>query len=178
MLTAVGVVAFVVALLVSVTLHEAGHFVTARHYGMKATQFFVGFGPTLWSRQKGETEYGIKAIPAGGFVKIVGMTTLDEVDPGDEDRAFWRQPAGRRTVVLSAGSFGPDTQTRTRGSPRRAHSLPCRAPYHRPTRTSRERPFLALGSAARPRCSGARRGPPRSRQNDGAGKGSPGLANR
>lgn len=105
MLTAVGVVAFVVALLVSVTLHEAGHFVTARHYGMKATQFFVGFGPTLWSRQKGETEYGIKAIPAGGFVKIVGMTTLDEVDPGDEDRAFWRQPAGRRTVVLSAGSF-------------------------------------------------------------------------
>ncbi len=100
-----GILAFVVALLLSVMIHEAGHFFTARHYGMKATQFFVGFGPTLWSRQRGETEYGIKAIPAGGFVKIVGMTPLEEVPPGDEDRAFYKQPAGRRTVVLSAGSF-------------------------------------------------------------------------
>ena len=93
------------ALLISVTLHEAGHFVTARRFGMKASQFFVGFGPTIWSRQKGETEYGFKAIPAGGFVKIIGMTTLEEVDPADADRAFWRQPARRRVVVLSAGSF-------------------------------------------------------------------------
>jgi membrane-associated protease RseP (regulator of RpoE activity) len=99
-----GVVAFVVALMVSVVLHEAGHFVTARRYGMKATQFFVGFGPTLWSRQHGETEYGIKAIPAGGFVKIVGMTPLEEVDPEDEDRAFYKQSAGKKAVVLSAGS--------------------------------------------------------------------------
>ena len=99
-----GVVAFVVALLVSVVLHEAGHFVTARRYGMKATQFFVGFGPTLWSRQRGETEYGVKAIPAGGFVKIVGMTPLEEVDPEDEPRAFYRQPARRKAVVLAAGS--------------------------------------------------------------------------
>ena len=60
---------------------------------MKATHFFVGFGPTLWSRRRGETEYGVKAIPAGGFVKIVGMTPLEEVEPGDEDRAFWKQPA-------------------------------------------------------------------------------------
>ena len=101
---ALGAFGFVVALLVSVTLHEAGHFLTARHYGMKATQFFVGFGPTLWSRRTGETEWGVKAIPAGGFVKIVGMTQLEEVEPGDEDRAFWKQPAGRRTVVLAAGS--------------------------------------------------------------------------
>lgn len=99
-----GILAFVVALLVSVMLHEAGHFFTARRYGMKATQFFVGFGPTLWSRTKGETEYGVKAVPAGGFVKIVGMTPLEEVEPGDEDRAFFRQPAGRKTVVLAAGS--------------------------------------------------------------------------
>ena len=76
---AIGVLAFVVALLVSVMLHEAGHFVTAKLFGMKATQFFVGFGTTLWSRQRGETEYGVKAIPAGGFVKIVGMTPLEEV---------------------------------------------------------------------------------------------------
>ena len=99
-----GAAGFVVALLVSVTLHEAGHFLTARRYGMKATQFFCGFGPTLWSRQRGETEYGIKAIPAGGFVKIVGMTQLEEVDPADEPRAFWRQPARQRAVVLAAGS--------------------------------------------------------------------------
>ena len=105
MLTAIGVVAFVVALLTSVMIHEAGHFLTARRYGMKATQFFVGFGPTLWSTRRGETEYGVKAIPAGGFVKIVGMTPLEEVELGDEDRAFYRQPAGRRTVVLVAGSF-------------------------------------------------------------------------
>jgi membrane-associated protease RseP (regulator of RpoE activity) len=103
-LTLVGILAFVAALLVSVMLHEAGHFVTARHYGMKATQFFVGFGPTIFSRTKGETEYGIKAIPAGGFVKIVGMTPLEEVPPGDEDRAFYKQPARRKTVVLAAGS--------------------------------------------------------------------------
>jgi membrane-associated protease RseP (regulator of RpoE activity) len=100
-----GIVAFVVALLLSVVLHEAGHFVTARRFGMKATQFFVGFGPTLWSRQRGETEYGIKAIPAGGFVKIVGMTPLEEVEPEDEPRAFYRQSAGKKAIVLSAGSF-------------------------------------------------------------------------
>ena len=99
-----GALGFVVALLVSVTLHEAGHFLTARRYGMKATQFFVGFGPTLWSRQTGETEWGVKAIPAGGFVKIVGMTQLEEVAPEDEPRAFWRQPARQRAVVLAAGS--------------------------------------------------------------------------
>ena len=100
-----GILAFVVALLLSVMIHEAGHFFTARRFGMKATQFFVGFGPTLWSTHRGETEYGVKAIPAGGFVKIVGMTPLEEVPPGDEDRAFYKQPAGKRTIVLSAGSF-------------------------------------------------------------------------
>lgn len=104
-MTAVGIVAFVVALLVSVMLHEGGHFLTARRFGMKATQFFVGFGPTLWSTRRGETEYGVKAIPAGGFVKIVGMTPLEEIEPGDEDRAFYRQPARRKAVVLAAGSF-------------------------------------------------------------------------
>ena len=63
-----GVAIFVVALLASIMLHEAGHFATAKMFGMKATQFFVGFGRTVWSRQKGETEYGVKAIAAGGFV--------------------------------------------------------------------------------------------------------------
>jgi membrane-associated protease RseP (regulator of RpoE activity) len=103
-LTALGIVAFVVALLTSVMIHEGGHFYFARRFGMKATQFFVGFGPTLWSTHRGETEYGVKAIPAGGFVKIIGMTPLEDVEPGDEDRAFYRQPAGQRTIVLAAGS--------------------------------------------------------------------------
>ncbi|HET6815962.1 MAG TPA: site-2 protease family protein [Mycobacteriales bacterium] len=102
---ALGVIVFVVALLVSVMLHEFGHFATAKHYGMKATKFFIGFGPTLWSTRRGETEYGVKAIPAGGFVKIIGMTPLEDVEPGDEDRVFYKQPPVRRFVVLVAGSL-------------------------------------------------------------------------
>lgn len=105
MTNTIGVVAFVLAILVSVMLHESGHFLTARAFGMKASKFFVGFGPTVWSFTRGETEYGLKAIPAGGFVKIEGMTQLEAVDPGDEDRAFYKQPAPQRAVVLAAGSF-------------------------------------------------------------------------
>jgi membrane-associated protease RseP (regulator of RpoE activity) len=102
---ALGWLIFLVALVVSVMLHETGHFVTAKRFGMKATQYFFGFGPTLWSFQRGETEYGVKAIPAGGFVKIVGMTSLDEVDPEDEPRSFRRAPGWQRLIVLAAGSF-------------------------------------------------------------------------
>ncbi|CNG31198.1 transmembrane protein [Mycobacterium tuberculosis] len=98
-----GAVAFVVALLASVMLHEGGHLLTAKRFGMKATQYFVGFGPTLWSTRRGETEYGVKAIPLGGFVKIVGYTPLEEIDEADRDRAFYRQPAGRRAIVIGAG---------------------------------------------------------------------------
>ncbi|MBW3640586.1 MAG: site-2 protease family protein [Actinobacteria bacterium] len=105
MLVVLGFVGFVLALLISVTLHEGGHFLTARRYGAKATQFFVGFGPTLWSRQTGETEWGVKAIPAGGFVRIVGMTRLEEIDPADEHRALYNRPARQRAVVLAAGSI-------------------------------------------------------------------------
>ncbi|WP_019634878.1 M50 family metallopeptidase [Actinomadura atramentaria] len=98
-----GAVAFVVALLVTVMLHEGGHLVAAKRFGMKATQYFVGFGPTLFSWRRGETEYGVKAIPLGGFVRIVGYTPLEDVPPEDRDRAFFRQPAGRRAVVIAAG---------------------------------------------------------------------------
>jgi membrane-associated protease RseP (regulator of RpoE activity) len=101
---ALGVTIFAVGILVSVCLHEAGHLLTAKRFGMKATHYFAGFGPTLWSVKRGETEYGIKAIPAGGFVKIVGMTPLEELDPADKDRAFWRYPLWQRTIVLVAGS--------------------------------------------------------------------------
>jgi membrane-associated protease RseP (regulator of RpoE activity) len=102
---ALGWLIFLVALLVSVMLHETGHFVTAKRFGMKCTRYFVGFGPTVWSTWRGETEYGIKALPLGGFVKIVGMTSLDEVDPEDEARAFRRAPGWQRLIVLAAGSF-------------------------------------------------------------------------
>lgn len=103
-MSALGVIAAIVVILASIMLHEGGHFLTAKYFGMKATRFFLGFGPTLWSTHRGETEYGIKAIPAGGFVKIVGMTPLEEIEPGDENRVFYRQPARQRLVVLSAGS--------------------------------------------------------------------------
>jgi RIP metalloprotease RseP len=99
----IGVLIFAIGILVSVCLHEAGHLLTAKRFGMKATQYFAGFGPTIWSTRRGETEYGLKAIPAGGFVKIVGMTPLEEVPPEDRDRAFWRYPLWQRTIVLVAG---------------------------------------------------------------------------
>src|SRR5689334_24716086 len=102
----VGIVLFGLGILVSVLLHEAGHMVTAKAFKMKVTRYFVGFGPTLWSFRKGETEYGVKALPLGGFVKIVGMTPQDDdVAPADEPRAMWRQPLWKRTVVMSAGSI-------------------------------------------------------------------------
>ncbi|HEY1916722.1 MAG TPA: site-2 protease family protein [Streptosporangiaceae bacterium] len=104
MSTLLGWVIFIVAISGSIVLHEFGHFITAKKFGMKATQFFMGFGPTLWSITKGETEYGVKAIPAGGFVKIVGMTSMEEVDPDDEPRSFRRHPAWQRLIVLVAGS--------------------------------------------------------------------------
>jgi membrane-associated protease RseP (regulator of RpoE activity) len=100
-----GIVIFVLALLISVVLHELGHFLTAKKFHMKVTQFFVGFGHTLWSRMRGETEYGVKALPLGGFVKIIGMSSLEEVDAADEPRTFRRQPAWQRAIVLVAGSF-------------------------------------------------------------------------
>jgi len=100
-----GVLIFVVALLISIMLHEFGHLLTAKAFGMKATKFFVGFGNTLWSKVMGETEYGIKALPLGGFVDITGMSNLDNVDPADEPRTFRAKPPWQRSVVLLAGSF-------------------------------------------------------------------------
>jgi membrane-associated protease RseP (regulator of RpoE activity) len=101
----VGILIFVVALLTSVMLHELGHFLTAKKFGMQVTQFFLGFGTTLWSFVRGETEYGVKALPFGGFVKITGMTRMEEIDVADEPRSFRRQPGWQRIIVLAAGSF-------------------------------------------------------------------------
>lgn len=95
---------FVVGLLISIFLHELGHFVTARLTGMKATQFFLFMGPKLWSFRRGETEYGLRAYPVGAFVRIIGMNNLDEVDPSDEPRAYRNKSYPRRMLVITAGS--------------------------------------------------------------------------
>jgi membrane-associated protease RseP (regulator of RpoE activity) len=101
----IGWVIFIAALLISVMLHETGHFVTAKMFGMKVTRYFVGFGPTIWSTWRGDTEYGIKALPLGGFVRIVGMHSLDDPDnPYDEPLSFRSKPAWQRIIVLCAGS--------------------------------------------------------------------------
>ena len=108
MIFVLGVLLFAIGILISVALHEYGHFWTARWFGMKVTRYFIGFGPTLFSFRKGEVEYGLKAIPAGAFVKIIGMTPLEdeeEVDPADKHRVFWRKPVWQRTIVLAAGSI-------------------------------------------------------------------------
>ncbi len=95
----------ILALVVMIMLHELGHFLTAKWSHMKVTEYFLGFGPRLWSIRRGETEYGVKAIPAGGYVKIVGMSNLEEVDPADEARTYRQQPYHNRLMVAVAGSF-------------------------------------------------------------------------
>jgi membrane-associated protease RseP (regulator of RpoE activity) len=96
---------FLVALILIVIVHELGHFVTAKWSHMKVTEYFIGFGPRLWSVRHGETVYGIKPILAGAYVKIPGMTNMEEVDPADEPRTYRQQPFHRRVIVASAGSF-------------------------------------------------------------------------
>jgi len=98
-----GVLLFIVALLFVIMVHEAGHFLAAKLLGFKATKFFIGFGPTLWSFRKGETEYGIKMIPAGGFVKIVGMNPYEDVAPEDEPRSYPNKPRWQRAIMIAAG---------------------------------------------------------------------------
>lgn len=100
-----GIAAFIVALLFSVMVHEFGHYLTARHYGMKVSEFFLGFGKRLWSTKRGETEFGIKAIPAGGYCRIEGMAPDDQMPEGEEDRAFYKASSGKKLVVLGAGSL-------------------------------------------------------------------------
>jgi membrane-associated protease RseP (regulator of RpoE activity) len=101
---AVDLLIVIVAIIVMVMIHELGHLLAAKRGGMKVTEYFVGFGPRLWSIKRGETEYGIKAIPAGGYVKIPGMTNLEEVAPEDEPRAYRNQPFRYRLLVAVAGS--------------------------------------------------------------------------
>lgn len=102
-----GVALFALFILVSVALHECGHMWAARATGMKVRRYFVGFGPTLWSTHRrnklGYTEYGVKAVPLGGFCDIAGMTAIDEIAPEDEKYAMYRQKTWKRVLVLFAG---------------------------------------------------------------------------
>lgn len=99
-----GILAFIAALLISVMLHEFGHFITARKFGMRVSEFFVGFGKRIWSITRGETEYGVKSIPAGGYCRIEGMTPTDPMPDNQEERAFWRATSAKKLIVLGAGS--------------------------------------------------------------------------
>jgi membrane-associated protease RseP (regulator of RpoE activity) len=127
-----GVLLFVVGVAASIGLHEVGHMVPAKKFGVKVTQYFIGFGRTVWSRRKGETEYGLKAVPLGGYVKLVGMLPPGEhddphklrksntgmftqlisdaraaeyelVEEGDEDRLFYRLPWWKKVIVMAGG---------------------------------------------------------------------------
>ncbi|MBY0443126.1 MAG: RIP metalloprotease [Mycobacteriaceae bacterium] len=99
----IGIVLFALAILISVALHECGHMWAARATGMKVRRYFVGFGPTLWSTRRGETEYGLKAVPMGGFCDIAGMTAVEDLTPEESGRAMYKQATWKRVAVLFAG---------------------------------------------------------------------------
>jgi membrane-associated protease RseP (regulator of RpoE activity) len=100
-----GAFIFVAGLIVCILLHELGHYLAAKRAGMKVTQFFLFFGPRLWSFRRGETEYGIRAIPLGAFVKVPGMHNMDtDVEPADEHRTYRRAPFHSRFLMAAAGS--------------------------------------------------------------------------
>lgn len=98
-----GALSMLAAFVVFILAHEAGHFFAAKALGIKVSEFFVGFGPRIWSIQKGETEYGLKAIPAGGYVRIVGMSVLEDVDPEDMGRTYREKPFWQKSVVVLSG---------------------------------------------------------------------------
>ncbi|WP_067547918.1 M50 family metallopeptidase [Nocardia crassostreae] len=103
MVYAIGFILFALGITLSVALHECGHMWTAQATGMKVRRYFIGFGPKVFSFRRGETEYGLKALPLGGFCDIAGMTAMDELEPEDLDRAMYRQATWKRLLVMSGG---------------------------------------------------------------------------
>src|SRR5213595_2736596 len=99
----VGIVVFVVAILLVILIHEAAHFAVAKLFKIKVEEFFLGFGPRLWSIRRGETEYGVKALPLGGYVRIAGMNPFQEPTPEEYPRTFGAKPAWQRALVIVAG---------------------------------------------------------------------------
>ncbi|MFM7718297.1 MAG: M50 family metallopeptidase [Actinomycetota bacterium] len=102
-MSALAQVSFFVALILVVVIHEAAHFGTAKRFGIKVEEFFVGFGPRIWSTRRGETEYGVKLIPAGGYVRIAGMNPYREEAEEDLPRTFGAKPVWQRAIVIAAG---------------------------------------------------------------------------
>jgi membrane-associated protease RseP (regulator of RpoE activity) len=100
---AIGQVSFFIALIVVIVIHEGAHFAVARAFDIKVIEFFVGFGPRIWSKQRGETEVGFKWIPAGGYVKIAGMSPYEEIAPQDLPRTYGAKPRWQRALVIVAG---------------------------------------------------------------------------
>ncbi len=98
-----GIVLFVVAILLVILIHEAAHFGVAKAFKIKVEEFFLGFGPRLWSLRRGETEYGVKAFPLGGYVRIAGMNPYEEVSPEDYPRTYGAKPPWQRALVIVAG---------------------------------------------------------------------------
>nr|VDG63386.1 pheromone-processing membrane metalloprotease [Streptococcus thermophilus] len=98
-----GVVVFALCIALSIALHEAGHMLTAKAFGMRVRRYFIGFGPTLVSKKVGETEYGLAALPFGGFCDIAGMTAMDPLTPEEEPHAMYRKPWWQRVAVMSGG---------------------------------------------------------------------------
>ncbi|WP_069814899.1 M50 family metallopeptidase [Streptomyces sp. TP-A0874] len=129
LMTVLGIVVFVVGLLFSIAWHELGHLSTAKLFGVRVPQYMVGFGPTIWSRKKGDTEYGLKAVPLGGYIRMIGMfppgddgkiarrstspfrtmiedarsASFEELEPGDEKRLFYTRKPWKRVIVMLAG---------------------------------------------------------------------------
>jgi membrane-associated protease RseP (regulator of RpoE activity) len=102
---AVGILIFAAGIMLMILVHELGHFLTAKRFGIKVEEFFLGFGPRLWSFRRGETEYGVKALPLGGYVRIAGMNPFQEPAPEDRGRLFGDKPAWQRAVVLVSGAL-------------------------------------------------------------------------
>ncbi len=100
-----GTAVMLIGIAAMIVVHEGSHFVAAKAFGMKATEAFFGFGPRIWSMTRGETEYGIKAIPLGGYVRIIGMNPLEEIDPDDEERTYRNSPFWQKAIVVLAGIF-------------------------------------------------------------------------
>ncbi|MFP5347010.1 MAG: site-2 protease family protein, partial [Actinomycetes bacterium] len=129
---AAGVLIFAVVIVASIALHEVGHLLPAKKFGVKVTQYMVGFGPTLWSRKRGETEYGVKWLPFGGYIRMIGMfpprrgdepgtiresstgafqsladdarrMSAAEVGPADAERVFYKLSVPKKVVVMLGG---------------------------------------------------------------------------
>jgi membrane-associated protease RseP (regulator of RpoE activity) len=131
LMTVLGIVVFAIGLLISIAWHELGHLSTAKMFGIRVPQYMVGFGPTIFSRKKGDTEYGVKAVPLGGYIRMIGMfppgpdgriearssspwrsmiedarsAAFEELQPGDENRLFYTRKPWKRVIVMFAGPF-------------------------------------------------------------------------